>query len=318
MDYETTKKFFLEKKRQLLNEIEDLREEETFKRAVGTNYTKREHMFLRMPVQFLKTTFHTRRDEVCQLASANFCCHSIGSVIEKLDNSVHDSSVEYFVVCCKNIVKTEKGYVLTMFDPYATVKSKPLSSLFGVRENAIVNHMLQIKVIIKKNFSVNQELDIIGMNYTNLFIDGVNKGHRYNKPYYYDSADSIITNDGRTPDHSFIKAKVRTEDYDNLKELESIKGYGACKNACENFARKKIMEGWRGSPDAEENERKGYIFLRSDFCRYALIYKNGLVEVIAMESCGLTDFGESFYDDIEMGITEWTLEDGANSVIDWY
>lgn len=263
--YEEEKQALLKEKEQLEKEIFLLGETELLKRAQRQTFYEIKCAYRRMPVPFLKTVFHTRRDELLRYASLTFDLFFIKRIESMLQENNISELTHYMVLYCEDITKVENGYELTLIDPqkkaYGFVDKLPKNA----SEYKIRNHIIQVKAII----------DSISLKEGRLRIE-------YIRPLPYtlvgDATDGTVRS-------------IETPDYDMLKDLETYENQTA-QAACMNMAEQLVHKGGR-LPLVEEQKdscKQGYIYIRGKYKKYFLFFTGPKIEAFVYECGGITTF----------------------------
>lgn len=263
--YEEEKKALLEEKEKLENEIHAIREMEELKRSQRYLYSLSASAYRRMPVRFLKSVYHTRRDALMKYASLTFDSFMLKRLFDLLKEFDSQGMIEYLVLCCKDMVKCDSGYELTLFDPYRTIKVRVDDIPGGYPEYKIKNHILQIKAIIGPDFFKTGEMRVEAV-----------------RPLPYTLEEE---------ERNGIARPIETRDYDMLKDLEKKNGLSN-KAACLNMAQELVhMGGRRSLPEEQQEEHNnGFVYVRGKFKKYFLFFNHPEIEAMVYESGGLVSF----------------------------
>lgn len=270
--YEEEKQALLEEKKRLEKEIFRVKEAESLKRAKRFAFDDFKSAYRRMPIRFLKTVFHTRRDELLTYASFTFDPFMIQRLYEHMRDCNLQEVTVYMTLYCEEMKPCKQGYLFTLSDPYKKVEVfiEKLPDKF--RDKDIRHHILQAKVLIRKDF----------------FTAGkISAEYVYPLPY---TLECDATDGEPRP--------IETVDYETLKPLEENRGI-TNQAACLRMAQQLVADGaHRALPDEQKEElQRGFLYIRGMYKKYFLFFKGNEIEAMVYECGGLTEYEIKHWND---------------------
>lgn len=252
--------FLTETKNRLLNDINEIKEQEVFDNAKD-RATGRSLFFKRLPADFLKSVYHTRRKELIELISATMEPNVLRDTIGRMKYDGRTMEYDYFVFHCYDVKKTPDGIILKLEDPYRKIETTPIAFDNKEQEKIIIQsslkRMLKVKmqvteeILTKTSFAV-EKIIPLGLTLTGVYIEGL--GER----------------------------SIKNEDYEELNYITYLKGYDACHQALLDFAIKKEKNG------AYYCDTEDIIYIRDEYKEYYFLLNMDSFDCIIYEIYGMT------------------------------
>lgn len=263
--YEEERQALLNEKAKLEKEIFRIRETESLKRAQRPMFFCLKEVYRRMPIRFLKTVFHTRRDILLRYASFTFDPFIVKALYEHMQENNLQEVTEYMVLYCEELKQCDGGYQLTLLDPHNKINVVVEKIPDKYHERNILHHMLQVKVVVGRDF----------------FSSGTIRAE-YIEPLPY-----TLECDGTDGE----PRPIETVDYNTLKPLGQSNGKSN-RAACMNMAQQLVENGaHRALPIEQEEElKRGFLYIRGMYKKYFLFFEGREVEAMVYNCGGLTEY----------------------------
>lgn len=288
MSFEDYKYFYVNWKKMLEKDIEELEEEICFKKAYCMFYPFKQSAYRRLPFEYISSSYQVRNEEISEMITATFEPEYIDFALARLANIKDNYTIEYMVLQCVSCENTADGVIFTLKDPFRTIITTP----YKLKEPAFKdfldfrNRMLRIKLKFSETMTsqepVFKGVEILKLEKLNFFVHGdVDPLLEYDRPY-----------------SPLIQQK--------FDELKGVEGYEHCKKAVEDYATKIVELSIYNIVAFDKSVPPSFVYIRefSIGLEYVLIYKRGYIEYI-INKCGGVNFimdvdRESILKELEM------------------
>lgn len=263
MNYEVEKNALLEIQKQLQSELDTMIEEEYFKRT--QSHADKELLYGRLPIYYLKSVYHTKKDELFQYATMSFSDAALLNISIVLEETCEKQRVEYFVMYVEEVLETEDTVTLYLKDPYRAVKTNPIKkTAISNRGKNLKKHMVKVKTMFPGMIFELGIMEVMKIEVLPYSLSGV-----------YISSDS--END----------RQIKTADYDELDYMANLTSKEICKQAALEYAEeKKEMGGICGVIISESHDE--CILVREEYKETYLVIGEKL-ECITRDTYALSE-----------------------------
>lgn len=164
----------LEKENQdLLASIKRIDDKEHFETIKHFTYLYHNAMYRKIPFEFIETVFYTYKKTLLKHANGCFIDKILDVACDAARRYKMDELVMNIPMYCNNVIKTGKGTVFILTDPYRTIATKPMKNISDESAKICKGRMLVVKIVIPENHRAVKSFEIKGyrllkMNLTNI------------------------------------------------------------------------------------------------------------------------------------------------------
>lgn len=222
----------LQKKQELLKQIDDLKENEQLKIAQSSMCKQRKLFYRKLPLEWMYSIYYTCLDRLKQLCSSTLSPYDTEAALEKINTSVTEgkNDIQYYALLCESFFQTPEGVVLVLRDPYRQVTSQPLKKISAEKAEEWLGMVLIVKVRLN---------DGMNADFHEIFIERI-KQTRYTK-------DGIKDSNG-------VEKKITSLAYE-LFERDWVRGNEYFQKELNVIKRRAESHGWDFIPYYGTSER---------------------------------------------------------------
>lgn len=237
-----------DKKKSLYLNIANIDRKDDF--LVGNTYTYyyREIMLKRLPLNYIGTVFHLRRDMILKETNCNMDNYLLEHVISWYKQEGEESATMTIAMVCDAVLPTSNGPVLQLSDPYKIIRTFPLKNTMIEEAQLWIGKLLYVRLVLKETAVTDKVFEIKEIKQSNYTLKGEIIDNKETQLLYYG---------------------------ERFNEYYRCTGLPGCKAALDNIE-KYLMSKKYGIYRVDNEELR----FRKDDMIEILIYKNNRLEYI--------------------------------------